>query len=69
MDQAASRIQELKDEVFFSDLQDVKKIAEALATKGHNYEVNHIAAAMTTLTQRGVLRRVKRDGNWMYQNP
>lgn len=64
-----ARITELKDEKFFTDLREAKDIREALSAKGHNYESKHIAAALTDLTKRGVLRRLKRDGKWLYQNP
>ena len=65
----AARIAELKEIGFFTDLRDAKSISEELSTKGYNYESKHIAAAMTNLTQRGVLRRVKKEKTWNYQNP
>lgn len=65
----ASRIQELKDDGFFADLRETKAISDALASKGYNYEGKHIAASLLDLTKRGSLRRIKKDGNWVYQNP
>ena len=65
----ASRILELKDVDFFKELRDTKTVADTLSTRGHNYEGKHIAAALINLTKRGTIRRVKKDGNWMYQNP
>ena len=64
-----SRIAELKTGGFFTELRDPKSIGEALSERGHNYEGKHIAAALSGLTKNGTLRRVKRDGNWMYQQP
>ena len=64
-----SRISELKSGGFFAELRDPKAIGEALSEKGHNYEGKHIAAALNGLTKNGTLRRVKRDGNCMYQQP
>ena len=65
----ASRILELKSADFFKDLRDTKPVGDALSTRGHNYEGKHIAAALIDLTKRGTIRRLKRDGNWVYQNP
>jgi hypothetical protein len=64
-----TRIGDLKADGFFADLRDPKAIGAALAAKGHNYEGKHIAAALLNLTKNGTLRRVKKDGNWMYQQP
>jgi hypothetical protein len=65
----ASRIEELKKANFFKSLQDIKAIAAALAAKAQNYQSNQIGAALTTLTKRGALRRIKQDGVYKYQNP
>jgi hypothetical protein len=65
----ASRIEELKNAGFFKSLQDNKSISDALAAKAQNYQSNQIAAPLTTLTKRGILRRVKQDNKYQYQNP
>ena len=64
-----ARIADLKSSGFFSELRDPKAIGEALSERGHNYEGKNIAAALSHLTKNGTLRRVKKDGNWMYQQP
>jgi hypothetical protein len=65
----ASRILELKMSNFFSELRDTKAITDALSEKGHNYEGKHVAAALIDLVKRGTVRRLKKDGSWLYQNP
>ncbi len=54
---------------FFKTPQSNGEIGEGLKEKGHTYQSNQIAAALTSLTKAGKLRRTKTDGIWKYTNP
>lgn len=65
----ASRILDLKNDDFFVQTRGNEAIREKLREKGNTYASNQIAAALTVMTRRGELRRVKEGGSWVYQNP
>lgn len=65
----ADRILTVQAEGFFKTLRTAGQIKEKLAEKGTHYESKHVAAALSHLTKRGTIRRLKKDGGWQYQNP
>jgi hypothetical protein len=65
----ASRILAIKTEKFFEAPRALKEISDKLEEKGTIYNSNQVSAALTNLIKRTELRRVKKDGSWVYQNP
>ena len=65
----AERILAIKTDGFFNSLRSASEVGEKLAERGTTYASNQVTAALTNLTKRSELRRVKQDGSWKYQNP
>jgi hypothetical protein len=64
----ASRIEEIKEEGFFKEPRSQSEIREKLKERGTTYAANQVAASLTDMTKRRMLRRFNENG-WKYQNP
>ena len=65
----ASKITILKEEDFFAEPRSPSEVKEKLAERAATYESKHVAAALADLIKSSRLRRFKKDGSFMYQNP
>ena len=65
----ASKITILKEEDFFAEPRSPSEVKDKLAERASTYESKHVAAALADLIKSSRLRRFKKDGNYMYQNP
>jgi hypothetical protein len=65
----ASRIETLHAEGYFDAPRTPSEVTEKLRERATPYELKHVAAALFDVTQRGTLRRVQKDGAWIYVKP
>jgi hypothetical protein len=65
----AGRIRAIQEEEFFKTLKTSGDVRSKLTEKGTTYPSKNVAAALTSMTKAGELRRVKEGGGWKYQNP
>jgi hypothetical protein len=63
---ASDRIANLKEEGFFNQPKALAEVATELEKGGFLYPVTTLSGVMLGLVQKRLLRRVKREGIWVY---
>lgn len=65
----SGRIIQLKNAAFFKKPRTVEEGRDALAKKDHHYTSKYLSVYLIRLAKRGILRKIKRKGDYLYVNP
>lgn len=65
----ATRILDLKEKKVFAKGLFARDVKAKLLDSGHAYAANLVGASLAQLHSQGKLRRMRKDGKWLYLNP